>query len=127
MLTNEERSSLERIIEDGHGGCDNNTCDIDAARRAGFIEVAAHNLHGATEVDELDDFMKDHSIFDDDAGTMPHRWTEWHEWFTENTVQCQHCEAFVFTDENEGDSVVTCGNCLADVHLEGDPLKKEGE
>lgn len=96
--------------------CRSNYCDIDAARRQGFIYVAAHLLCGATETPWLDRVIEHHGwphTHGRNRG-LPLGWSKWSRWFIDNTIQCPRCKSFVFTDVPH----TSCGNCNASLTVE---------
>jgi len=71
---------------------------------------AAHLLYGATECPRVDKFLAKNGPLPMGDDGWPTDWPEWTAWFMANTVKCESCGAFNFTDEFVPD---ICGNCLA--------------
>lgn len=86
-----------------------NHSDIAAALRNGFTYAAAHLLNGATETPALDKFVEEFGPWPMNGGHSAD-FDEWAAWFKENTIECESCNAFNFTDE-----FIPCGcaNCGA--------------
>lgn len=114
--------SLGQAVEEDHPcmhhGPDNHACDIAAALRADYPDVAAFLLLGATECPFTERVLwalrfngvrldPDHT---DSGFLFSARFDEWVVWFRANSVPCHSCNGFNFTDEFEPEH---CGNCNA--------------
>lgn len=109
-----EEDLYTAIAEHDHPKCTNNTCDIDAAIRNGYVHVAAHLLGGATEtpsVDAVNERYADYppaKKFFNRKSKVPIGWDAWAKWFKRHARQCDNCESFVFDDLGNDH---LCGNC----------------
>jgi len=106
----EYHSAIARAVELDHD-CDDNACDIAGALRAGFPIAAAHLLQVATECPHLEAFLAEHGEWPVKGG-WPVEFDEWAAWFKANTVKCESCGAYNFTDES---TPYTCANCAHDL------------
>lgn len=114
-LSRHWRNKLARAVEADHPCEDDNACDIAAALRAGFEEVAADQLLNATECESLERLLERMGrkgiVLHAPGESRPLGWLEWVDWFHQHTVECPECNAFVFTDEyGQPDH---CSNCHA--------------
>ncbi len=110
MTLEEYKNGIAEAVEKDHPNCDCNHCDIDAALRAGFPLSSAHLLIGATECPALEKFIEENGpIPQGEHIGWPADFDEWVEWFKENTIECEACNSFNFTDEF---TPTHCANCL---------------
>lgn len=110
-LSDDLRNDLARALQEEHGGCENNTCDIGSALNAGYPLAAAHLLLGATETPILDLVLTVHGALGEATvawGTFDEDFEAWAEHFRAHSWECA-CGAFVY-DPEEGEE--HCGNCL---------------
>jgi hypothetical protein len=102
---------LATAVETDHP-CSDSGCDIRAALDAGFPDVAARLLTGATdELPALDAWF-------DAGGTLPpdlykcENWEAWYAYHKANGRKCEACESFNYPDA--GSNVPgRCSNCGA--------------
>lgn len=103
-----DRVAIENAILTDHDCTGDYSCDIAAALRAGFQEVAAHLLMGAADCPTLERCLQTLDASLTAGHAFPRAWGEWTEWHEEHGVRCSDCGAYSFEDET---TLGACGNC----------------
>lgn len=109
--TDDLRYDVARALQEEHGGCENNACDIGSAYETGYPLAAAHLLLGATETPVLDLVLQLHGASGDARfarGAFKEDFEAWAEYFGAHSWECA-CGAFVYDPEDREEH---CGNCL---------------
>jgi hypothetical protein len=105
------RNKLEQALDEEHiYGCENNTCDIDAAYKYDLLSWAAHILTGATECPKTTEaYIKFTETFMEPGEFDAHLEQERKTLLAIDHTRCEHCGSIVWEpDRYYGDS---CGNC----------------
>lgn len=103
-------SDLASAVSTDHY-CNDNHCDITAAREAGFPMVAAGLLSGATECPTVFVTVAAHRFNGTTGGVDPLRdvyavpeWDAWKAYFDDHATECPGCGSYNFDSE-------ACDNC----------------
>lgn len=106
------RAALNDAILEDHACTDTVGCDIEVARKHGFILASAHLLLGATETPTVDAVIARYNLVIPDVHSSTLQgWREFHD---KNKRQCRECEAFMYADPDEDFEPNMCTNCLAE-------------
>ncbi len=109
MTKAERLDRLVELINRDHGGCDSQTCDISVSLRYGFYIIAIESW--ASSGAACNEFSSLYSKLPKTYKCLGADWSKECEEFRKiPSIQCPHCNAYLYDPEDYGYHCDSCAN-----------------